>query len=1345
MKNSLDSQPQELERLPLSSHLKRWGRWVAGVLCVFWLLVFVLWGALHVFIVPRIDAYRSQLQNQATQALGMVVRVGEIRARGGWLVPWFEVQELRLYDAEGREALRLPRVMAAVSPLSLLRGKLEQLVIDQPQLNIRRDTEHRLWVAGVEVKTASGEGSSASDWFFSQPEFVIHQGQVTWTDETRTQAPTLALQDVDVVIQNGWAHHHFDVKATPPASLSSPVVLQAKLKQGWLARAADFSTWQGEVFADLPHMDLKALRQWVSMDKTLSVQEGLGALRVWADVTQGRCTGVVVDVALQTVDVRLEADLLPLRLHHVSGRVGARWSADEVELSSQDLVFDTDDGEHWPGGLLRMSWRESDGGEGTLQAEHLDLNALAQMGRRLPLSSSVREMLARVQPRGQVSQLHATWHVLQHGEQSKLNYTARGTVKQLSWQKDVQPDSPLFALPGVEGANIDFDVNQQSGKANLEVHQGSVTLPLGLEDPNVLLDDASIQFSWRLKDEDHLSVQVNQGRLSNADASGEFSGSWHMGEGDARLPGVLDLTVNLSRAKAARVHRYLPDTLPQEVRHYVAQAVKEGDASQVKLRLRGDLNDMPFNDPKRGEFRVSAQLAHGVYAYVPESKSKPENTWPALTEVNGELVFERSAMRFKGSTQLVGAPHVTWQNVQATIPNLAQTVVQVTGEAKGPLPEVLTVVQTSAINDLMGKVLDKSQASAEAEYKLSLNLPIDALTATQVQGEVKFANNDLQIIPGTPVINRAQGVLRFSHKGFDLTDVRGQLLGGDARLSGGLSFTQSNGVSPIQLKIEGEATADGLRQAKELGFISRLAQQAKGKSRYAFELGLLGGQPQWQVRSDLDGMALTLPAPLNKPQTAKVALRVESQLTPESLRPKSKVWQDQIKVSFGKQLSVMYVRDLSSARARVVRGVMTVGNVTELPARDGAVNLAVQLPWVDLDAWNTVLNQAAGTTLVRVKTRATPQSIGLEASGDGAQDYLPNVLNIKADQLKVSDRLVHKVTATGSRTGDLWRLNVNADELNGAIEVRPPNGNTPAQLYARLAYLVIPPSMVQDVESLLSEEPSSIPALDIVVQDLTLRNKKLGRLEIEAINRPGTQATREWRLNKFNASMPEAVLTATGNWAADGKRTRRTQFKFSLDIKDAGQLLTRLGTPDALKEGAGRLAGEVSWRGSPITPDYASMSGRMNLNIEKGRFLKAEPGAARLLGVLNLQALPRRLTLDFDDMFSEGFAFDFVRGDVQIEHGIANSNNLQMKGVVAGALIEGHADLANETQDLKVVVVPEINAGTASLYMATINPVIGLTSYLAQTILSKPLVKASTTEFHVDGTWTNPRVVKVEP
>ena len=182
---------------------------------------------------------------------------------------------------------------------------------------------------------------------------------------------------------------------------------------------------------------------------------------------------------------------------------------------------------------------------------------------------------------------------------------------------------------------------------------------------------------------------------------------------------------------------------------------------------------------------------------------------------------------------------------------------------------------------------------------------------------------------------------------------------------------------------------------------------------------------------------------------------------------------------------------------------------------------------------------------------------------------------------------------------------------------------------------------------------------------------------------------------------------------------------------------------DVVRRGKGRMEGQVAWRGAPISPDYASMTGQVNLNMESGQFLKAEPGLAKLLGVLSLQSLPRRLTLDFRDVFSEGFAFDFVRGDVRIEQGVAITNNLQMKGVNAAVLMEGRADIEHETQELRVVVVPEINAMTASLVATAINPVIGLGSFLAQVFLRGPLIEAATQEFRVDGSWTDPRVTRV--
>ncbi|MFS2167563.1 AsmA-like C-terminal region-containing protein, partial [Variovorax sp. Varisp62] len=177
--------------------------------------------------------------------------------------------------------------------------------------------------------------------------------------------------------------------------------------------------------------------------------------------------------------------------------------------------------------------------------------------------------------------------------------------------------------------------------------------------------------------------------------------------------------------------------------------------------------------------------------------------------------------------------------------------------------------------------------------------------------------------------------------------------------------------------------------------------------------------------------------------------------------------------------------------------------------------------------------------------------------------------------------------------------------------------------------------------------------------------------------------------------------------------------------------------------GRGRIEGDVNWRGSPFSLDYPSLGGQLQVDVEQGQFLKADPGLAKLLGVLSLQALPRRLTLDFRDVFSQGFAFDFIRGDAKINKGIASTNNLQMKGVNAAALMDGSADIVRETQNLRVVVVPEINAGTAALVATAINPAIGLGTFLAQWVLSKPLAAAATQEFHIEGTWADPKIAKV--
>ena len=1330
---------------------------VLWVLVSAWALLVLVWGSLHLFIVPRIDDFRPVLQRQASHTLGLRVEIAKVSVLGGWWTPQLRIQDVQIFDNQGREALRLPQVDVVVSARSLIRGKFEQLVIDQPELDIRRDMQGHIWVAGID--TAQPSDGAGPDWFFSQPEFLIRDGVLHWRDELR-DSPELSLSHVDVVMQNSWHQHLMRVDVTPPVDLGQRLSVQGKFSQNPLQRSGDLRLWSGELFANAPDVDLSSLRQWLRFDKGIAIYEGKGGVRVWTDWVQGQLTGVTADMALDAVDARLGDSLKPLVLRHVSGRIGAKWLDGETEINSQDLVFDTQEGERWPGGVLRLNWQGDDFRAGNLTADRLDLDALAQISQRLPLPENLRAVLKLAQPKGQVNQLAANWmRPSAQQADTEFSYKAKGTVRNLQWLQADNAPPPFQRLPGVSGADVEFDVSQQGGKAQIAIKQGGVTLPEGLDEAKISLTEAAANISWQIKPADtksataqepEISVQFKQGHARNGDASTEFNGTWTTGKGENRWPGALDLSANVSRLQIKQLHRYLPIYIDAEARAYLKDALMGGEATQASLRLRGNLTDMPFDNPKLGEFRVVAQIANGQYAYVPPVKGKPTNlanTWPAIASLNGELVYDRSALTFKGAGKLAGAPQLAWDKIEANLPNVKDLDVSVKAQARGPLAEMQAVVARSALNDLLNRVLEKSQATGTAEFKMQLNVPVRALQKTSVQGSVTLQDNDVQIMPGVPVLNKARGVVQFDTQGLTTKNLKARVFGGEAQIDGGLSFDPNKTEVSDPLRIKGVVTAEGLRQAGELGVFSRLALRANGSTSYAATVALRKGQPEILVQSDLKGMALTLPAPMNKPAATSWPLRVETQLTKDSLAPKSKVMQDQIKLSVARVLSLNYVRDVSSAQTRVLRGAIALGVFTTeaTPSRDAGVSLSLQQANVDLDAWNEVMTQLTTTSANKSKPRSTKTSlVGQEMESTGAQDYMPSLLTVRADQVKLADRFINRVVVGGVRMGELWRLNIAADELNGTAEVRPATTTQPAQLYARLSFLNIPPSAVPDVERMLSDEPSSIPALDVVVNDLTLRGKKLGRLEMDAVNRTTANAGREWRLNKLNLSAPDGTLSATGSWAADGPKLRRTRLDFVMDIKDSGQLLTRLGTPNAIRNGHGKLQGKVSWQGSPITLDYPSMSGQLNLMIEKGQFLKSEPGAARLLGVLSLQALPRRLMLDFSDVFGEGFAFDFVRGDVRIEQGVASTNNLQMKGVSAGAAIEGSADIAKETQNLKVVVVPEINTSAATLYMAAINPLVGLTTYLSQLVLSKPLTKAGTSVFLIDGPWSNPRVTKSE-
>ncbi len=1333
-------------------------RLLVGVLLLSWSLLLAAWLTLHWGILPRIDEWRPRIEAVASRSLGVPVRIGAIQVRSSGWIPAAELRDVVLLDRSGREALRLPHVHAALSVPSLmaLRLRFEQLLIDGAELVVRRDASGRISVGGLdlagEMRSDDGGGNPAADWFFEQREFVMRGATITWVDEQRGAAP-LQLADTEVVVRNGLRHHDLRIDATPQAAWGDRFSLRARLTQSLVARAGDWRLWRGTVFAELPHVDVAVLHSHV--DLPFELREGRGALRAWVDIAEGRAGAATVDVALRDVGLRLSKQVQPLQFEHLSGRLDGEQGAQHARVSARRLDFATTDGVRWADSLLAARGRfatgragESELAAGEFSADRLDLAAIASIAARVPLGDALRNGLAELAPRGIVQDLVARWG---GPLDAPRQYQARARIKGLSMAAGTAEPGHL-GRPGWLNADIDLQASDVGGDARLAVADGAMEFPGMFDKPVVPLRRFDAQVAWRIgaprPQGRALEVRVKDARFHNDDAKWEFNGSWRAGDGAGvaragRFPGLIDLRVKIADARATSVARYLPLGIAQEAREYVERAVQGGTLTSATLDVKGDLWDFPFHGAKAARdsvFRVAGHAKDVTFAYVPHFSARGaepayESPWPVITRAEGDLVFDRSSMAIRQAQGRIFGTEL--RNVGVQVRDFTHdATVEIDGLARGPLSDMLRYVNTTPVGELAGGALAQASGGGNAELRLALQLPLARLENTGVKGSVQLAGNDVRMRPDVPLLAGARGRVDFTHKGLQVVGANARALGGELAFEGG---TQADGS--LRFSGQGTASAEALKRAGELGAASKLAASLQGQTAYRLQLGFNKGQSEFQLTSNLAGLALSLPAPLNKPADAVWPLRVQSTLQPDSLAA-NQTPRDQLRIELGNVLQANYQRELRPDGPRVLRGA--VGINTPAPAAvPGAQALAEFNQPLSLDAWLGVLAAA---------TAVTP---GGNAPAPDA-GYVPRQITLRARELLVSGRRfsaaqveLQRVTRDGA---EWWRANLQSDQLAGTAEYRAARGPSAGQLRARLSRLHLPEPEAappQTPEPAAAVAPSSVPAMDVVVEDFEWHGQKLGRVEIDAVNRvaPGT-SQREWRLQRLLMRAPEATLNASGQWSAvagaGGATQRRTTIDVQLDLADSGAFIERLGFGKTLRGGKGKLQGQLAWSGSPLSLDVPSLDGQLTLALEAGQFLKADAGAARLLGVLSLQALPRRLLLDFRDVFQEGFAFDKIDGDITLAGGVAGINRLRMHGVNATVLMDGKADIQRETQDLRVFVVPEINAGTASLAYAAINPAIGLGTFVAQWLLRRPLIAANTREFHVSGSWDEPKIDRIE-
>jgi uncharacterized protein YhdP len=404
-------------------------------------------------------------------------------------------------------------------------------------------------------------------------------------------------------------------------------------------------------------------------------------------------------------------------------------------------------------------------------------------------------------------------------------------------------------------------------------------------------------------------------------------------------------------------------------------------------------------------------------------------------------------------------------------------------------------------------------------------------------------------------------------------------------------------------------------------------------------------------------------------------------------------------------------RRREGSRSIIDRGVVSFGAASTPPPERRGIALSGSLPMLDVDQWRATLGQLQGGPELEL-----------------------NSINLKVATLHVLGRSFSDLSLTAREQNNAWVTSLSGREVNGDLTWRPQGKG---RVVARLRQLIIPAS-VPSVRAPAADkaQTSELPAIDLVADNFQIKDMKLGRLELTAI-----PDGRDWRIDKLQLVNSDAALTADGLWQIQGSNPR-TQFNAKLEVGDIGKFLTRLGYPEGVRRGTASLDATLNWAGGPVELDYPTLSGTVVLEAAKGQFVKLDPGIGKLLGILSLQALPRRITLDFKDVFSEGFAFDEILGSVKIARGMATTDNFRISGPAARIVMSGDVDLAQETQRLRVRVTPVVGDSVSTVTGLLGGPIVGIGIFLAQKLLDDPLGKMAAYEYSITGTWADPHVAK---
>ncbi len=1037
------------------------------------------------------------------------------------------------------------------------------------------------------------------------------------------------------------------------------------------------SDW--DVTVDASELDLAGV---IALDRSHNwpLSSGIGDIDMSFAWIDGRIESAAIEFSLD------ELAIVAREQFSMTGRLEYHRDADGWLVVADEFRISTESGA-WPETALKLETGiDADGSIVMLDArgDYVDLGDLRLFVPLFPDEQA--RLLSRLRPDGIVRNLVAT-------------------------VSDIHTDMPRYAVsadlenagiaayedrPGIRGFTGRLRADWSGGRLEIQSRDLIVDLASHLAEP-IPIDNASGTVIWR-RSGDRITVLSDNIAISNADLDSQSNIQVTLDEGEAP---VIDLVSRWSITDIGSAKRFIPGKLMhRKLYDWFQSALVAGSIPSGTTRLYGRLDKFPF-DGGEGRFLLQANVRNTTFKFLPD--------WPAAEIIDMDVVLDNTRLFTERNRSINRGREVV--NAKVEIDDLRKPVLTIDSYSTGTLASLHSYAQSSPIANLFGGHLRRIRVSGDAAFNLDLMVPITDSRNFTVTARIVANDGSVQVEGFDPPVTGLNGVVTI-----DRTSVTSEALGGSF-LGRPVEIAIDNAPADLPrflviARARGVVDAQGLSEGLGLP----VAGVVEGEADYVVDLLFpRGGSDERtpftvRVGSDLVGMEIGLPEPLLKPAAEVTRISGDIAFMPGGQRIESRGEADG-----GVSWNIAFARDADTWDLE--RGMLALGGGELQSAETRGLHIRGNVDSVRFDEW---LQLSRG-----------------DEQRTGAADRIRSV-DLNVDSLRVLGQHLQNHRVRVDRSARDWLVQLEGGQVTGSIFV-PYDFGSDRAVVLDMERLVLPGDDAGRAAAADPEEvdPRTLPPITLKANEFALGNRFLGALEIQlARTAQGLVA------DAFTARDATFGVVGSARWVADATDPSgyRSHLMATLTSTDVMTTMQRLDYAPGIDGDDMALLFDVSWSGGPRTDVFASLDGDVQVRFGAGQLNEIEPGAGRLFGLMSIVALPRRLSLDFTDVFDKGFGFDALDGTFRIVDGEAYTCDLSLEGPAANIAIIGRASLTQREYEQAAVVAANFGNTLPVVGAVVAGPQVAAALLIFSQIFKKPLQEMGQVYYAIDGSWDEPAI-----